>query len=455
MRIKWVVFVGAVWILSISTAHAGTEVCNMKPKDLPLEPVCIHRNPNVLDNEEESAKPQETMPESTNPRVWELSKANGRFALSLFKQVSKGKSEETNIFMSPLSISTAFAMTKLGACNSTLEQIMRVFEFDSIKEKTSDQVHFFFAKLNCRLYRKTHNSVELVSANRLFGEETFEFNENYQNISEMVYGAKLLPLNFKEKPELSRQKINEWISEKTNHRINNTLPKGSVNANTILALVNTIYFKGQWKHKFNRQNSMEDKFHVSETHSCSVQMMYQENTYRYGYFQNDKVQVLEMFYNGNGISMLIVLPDKNVKLAKVEEHLSLNKLDGWLSNMEEKPVGVRFPRFRMEEDFSLKEMLQAMGLQDIFSVEHASLPGMVSNNQNVLYVTDAFHKAFLEVNEEGSEAAAATAILFGGRSLNPNREVFIADRPFLLFIRETTINTLIFAGRVANPCSDK
>lgn len=132
MRIKWVVFVGAVWILSISTAHAGTEVCNMKPKDLPLEPVCIHRNPNVLDNEEESAKPQETMPGSTNPRVWELSKANGRFALSLFKQVSKGKSEEKNIFMSPLSISTAFAMTKLGACNSTLEQIMRVRQQDHI-----------------------------------------------------------------------------------------------------------------------------------------------------------------------------------------------------------------------------------------------------------------------------------------------------------------------------------
>ncbi|KAB5559076.1 hypothetical protein PHYPO_G00024690 [Pangasianodon hypophthalmus] len=452
---KWVVCIGVFWILSTSIAHAAIDICSLKPKDLPLEPVCIYRNPDIPDNQEDPTKIPEKIPGSTNPRVWELSKANGRFALSLFKQLSKGKSEDANIFMSPLSISTAFAMTKLGACNSTLEQIMKVFEFDTIKEKTSDQVHFFFAKLNCRLYRKTHNSVELVSANRLFGEKTFEFNENYQNISEMVYGAKLMPLNFKEKPEASRQIINEWISEKTNHRINNTLPEGSIDVNSILVLVNTIYFKGQWKHKFNRRNSMESKFHISKTHSCLVQMMYQENTYHYGHFPEDKVQVLEMFYSGEGISMMIVLPDKDTKLAEVEENLTLKKLSGWLNDTKTKQVAVHFPRFRIEDNFSLKEKLHSMGLHDIFSAEDASLPGLVANNQNDLYVSDAFHKAFLEVNEEGSEAAAATTLLFVGRSLNPNREVFVADRPFLLFIRETTINTLIFAGRVADPCSGR
>ncbi|TSK53761.1 Antithrombin-III [Bagarius yarrelli] len=451
---KWVVCVGVFWIFT-SLAQAADDICSLKPKDLPLEPACIYRNPNIPEDEGAATEAPQTVPGSTNPRVWELSKANGRFALSLFKQLSKSKSENANIFMSPLSISTAFAMTKLGACNSTLEQLMQVFEFDTIKEKTSDQVHFFFAKLNCRLYRKTHNSVELVSANRLFGEKTYEFNENYQNISETVYGAKLLPLNFKEKPELSRQTINKWISEKTNHRINNTLPEGSIDENSILVLVNTIYFKGQWKHKFNRHNSMESKFHVSNTHSCPVQLMYQENTYNYGNFPDDKVKVLEMFYNGEGISMVIVLPNKETKLAEVEEQITLKKLSGWLNNMKSKPVAVQFPRFRIEDNFSLKEKLQAMSLQDIFSAEHASLPGMVANNQNDLYVSDAFHKAFLEVNEEGSEAAATTAILFAGRSLNLNREVFIADRPFLLFIRETTINTLIFAGRVADPCSDR
>lgn len=126
MRMRWVVCVGVSWILSISIAHADFDICSLKPKDLPLEPVCVYRNLNILDEEEERVATSKEIPTSTNPRVWELSQANGGFALSLFKQLSKGKYEDENIFMSPLSISTAFAMTKLGACNSTLEQIMKV-----------------------------------------------------------------------------------------------------------------------------------------------------------------------------------------------------------------------------------------------------------------------------------------------------------------------------------------
>lgn len=211
------------WLLLLVSLHAVSadvlDICSAKPRDLALEPRCIYRSPDPEVPEPPTARP---VPGSTNPRVWELSKANGRFALSLYKQVASSKGPESNIFMSPISISTAFAMTKLGACNQTLEQLMRVrtegpllvrgppgsvanrcvlgpqvFEFDTIKEKTSDQVHFFFAKLNCRLYRKKDKSTELVSANRLFGDKSLAFNRTYQNISEMVYGAKLLPLNFK------------------------------------------------------------------------------------------------------------------------------------------------------------------------------------------------------------------------------------------------------------------
>lgn len=130
MRMKWVACVGVFWILSISIAHAAFDICSLKPKDLPLEPACIYRNPNISDFEEAPTENPVKIPGSTNPRVWELSKANGRFALALFKKLSKGKPEDENIFMSPLSISTAFAMTKLGACNQTLEQIMKVRQRD-------------------------------------------------------------------------------------------------------------------------------------------------------------------------------------------------------------------------------------------------------------------------------------------------------------------------------------
>ncbi|XP_029905118.1 antithrombin-III [Myripristis murdjan] len=442
----------AASLLLVSGSFAGQDICSAKPRDLPLEPRCVYRSPDPEDEAPTATEP-EKIPESTNPRVWELSQANGRFALSLYKRLADSKPSDANIFMSPISVSTAFAMTKLGACNETLKQIMNVFEFDTIKEKTSDQVHFFFAKLNCRLFRKKDESTELISANRLFGEKSLVFNETYQNISEVVYGAKLLPLNFKEKPELARVTINNWISNKTENRIQDTLPEGALDSNTVLVLVNTIYFKGQWKSKFDKDNVFKSDFHVNENRSCSVSMMYQEAKFRYAHLPDEKVQLLEMPYRGDDITMVIILPARDTPLSQVEASLDLRKLSGWLEAMKETTVSVQVPRFRVEDSFSLKEKLQEMGLRDLFDPHSASLPGMLEDDNNELHISDAFHKAFLEVNEEGSEAAAATAVVAVGRSINLDREVFLADRPFLLLIREASINTLLFTGRLAEPCS--
>uniref|UniRef100_A0A8C2X3F6 Serpin peptidase inhibitor, clade C (antithrombin), member 1 n=1 Tax=Cyclopterus lumpus TaxID=8103 RepID=A0A8C2X3F6_CYCLU len=353
-----------------------------------------------------------------------LSKANSRFALSLFRQLGLGKAPEDNIFMSPISIST-------------------------IMEKTSDQVHFFFAKLNCRLYRKKDETTELISANRLFGDKSLVFNETYQNISETVYGAKLLPLNFKENPEKARVTINNWISNKTENLIQDTLPEGALDSNTILVLVNTIYFKGQWKNKFDKDNVYNSDFHVSRSLTCSVNMMYQETRFRYRNFPNDQVQLLEMPYRGDDITMVIILPNKGTALSQVER-LDLNNLTSWLDEMKETTVSVHVPRFRVEDGFSVKEKLQDMGLTDLFSSERASLPGKCGAFR-LLDPECVF--CGLQVNEEGSEAAAATAVVAVGRSFNLNREVFLANRPFLLLIRESTINTLLFTARVANPCN--
>ncbi|XP_033476658.1 antithrombin-III [Epinephelus lanceolatus] len=445
----WLLVMTFLPLVSPTVHH---DICNAKPKDLALEPRCIYRSPDP-DGPEDPTLTPEQVPESTNPRVWELSKANSRFALSLYKQLALSKTPNSNIFMSPISISTAFAMTKLGACNETLRQIMEVFEFDTIKEKTSDQVHFFFAKLNCRLYRKKDETTELISANRLFGDKSLIFNETYQNISETVYGAKLLPLNFKENPEKARITINNWISNKTENLIQDTLPAGVLDSNTVLVLVNTIYFKGQWKSKFDKDNVYVSDFQVSDSQTCSVTMMYQETKFRYRHFPNDQVQLLEMPYRGDDITMVIILPSKETTLRKVEESLTLDKLTSWFDEMTETTVAVNIPRFRVEDSFSVKEKLKAMGLTDLFTSEKASLPGMLEDGSDGLHISDAFHKAFLEVNEEGSEAAAATAVVAIGRSMNLDREIFLADRPFLLLIRESTINAMLFTARVANPCN--
>lgn len=454
IRMRLCVCLLALALAPILSVCSLPDICSARPKDLPLEPRCVYRStdPDLEDSSPDPSPEVDSIPESTNPRVWELSRANGRFALSLYKQLSSGKTPTENIFLSPVSVSTAFAMTKLGACNTTLQQIMRVFEFDTIKEKTSDQVHYFFAKLNCRLFRKKDETTELVSANRLFGDQSLNFNETYQNISETVYGAKLMPLNFKENPEGARVTINEWIANKTEDRIRDTLPFGALDSTTVLVLVNTIYFKGQWKHMFDKDNVFEKDFQVSPSRTCSVNMMYQENRFRYMNLPEERVQLLEMAYKGDDITMVVILPHRGTPLSEVEEGLELKKLTGWMDSMQETTVSVHLPRFKVEDSFSLKENLQAMGLTDLFSAERASLPGILEDGSDSLFISDAFHKAFLEVNEEGSEAAAASAVVAVGRSFKPNREVFMADRPFLVIIREATINALLFTGRVADPC---
>ncbi|NXR25897.1 ANT3 protein, partial [Cinclus mexicanus] len=441
----------SVWGLAASEHYAVEDICTAKPRDIPVNPICIYRNPDKKPQEGEGQEPaKDKLPESTNPRVWELSKANSRFAVVFYKYLADSKDNRENIFMSPLSISTAFAMTKLGACGSTLQQLMEVFKFDTISEKTSDQIHFFFAKLNCRLYKKANKSSELVSANRLFGEKSLVFNETYQNISEIVYGAKLWPLNFKEKPELSRQIINEWVANKTERRITEVIPEGGIDGLTVLVLVNTIYFKGHWKSQFPAPNTKLDVFHKASGETCQVPTMYQESKFNYAF--QDKVQVLELPYKGDDITMVLVLPSAGTPLEEVERDLTSEKLQGWIDSMKEMSLFVYLPRFRVEDSFSVKEKLRKMGLEDLFSPENARLPGIIAEGRTDLYVSEAFHKAFLEVNEEGSEASAATAVTISGRSFPMNRKIFNANRPFLLFIREAALNTIIFMGRIADPC---
>lgn len=440
------------WGVLICKSH-HEDMCSFRPDDASLSPMCIFRNPEKALNEAEKDKEPELVPEFTNPRVWELSKANSKFAIKLYKHLAESKSTNDNIFMSPLSISTAFAMAKLGACGETLRQIMEVFHFDTIKEKTSDRIHYFFAKLNCRLYRKANKSSELVSANRLFGEKSLIFNETYQNISETTYGAKLMPLNFKEKSEQSRHIINEWISNKTENRITDMIPEGVITTDTILVMVNAMYFKGLWKSKFKPELTHNAEFYKQEDNYCHVPMMYQEAKFKYGKFIKDGVQVLELPYVGDNIAMILILPSKELGLAETEKTLTFDKLHFWLNAMKEHEVAVSLPRFKISDNFSLKERLEQMGLLDLFNPDTSSLPGIVEGGRKDIYLTDAFHKAFLEVNEEGSEAAAVTTLIFMGRSLNINREIFNANRPFILLILESRIRSVIFMGRISNLCS--
>ncbi|EHH15834.1 hypothetical protein EGK_01985 [Macaca mulatta] len=432
------------------TCHGSpVDICTAKPRDIPMNPMCIYRSPEKKATEDEGS--EQKIPEATNRRVWELSKANSRFATTFYQHLADSKNDKDNIFLSPLSVSTAFAMTKLGACNDTLKQLMEVFKFDTISEKTSDQIHFFFAKLNCRLYRKANKSSKLVSANRLFGDKSLTFNETYQDISELVYGAKLQPLDFKENAEQSRAAINKWVSNKTEGRITDVIPPEAINELTVLVLVNTIYFKGLWKSKFSPENTRMEPFYKADGESCSASMMYQEGKFCYRRVA-EGTQVLELPFKGDDITMVLILPKPEKSLTKVEQELTPEVLQEWLDELEEMMLVVHMPRFRIEDGFSLKEQLQDMGLVDLFSPEKSKLPGLSRKEFPPCSTHKFYFPCDLQVNEEGSEAAASTAIGIAGRSLNPNRVTFKANRPFLVFIREVPLNTIIFMGRVANPC---
>ncbi|XP_077439672.1 antithrombin-III [Vanacampus margaritifer] len=440
-------------VLTLPLGSAPEDPCSIKAKDVAPEPRCVYRAPEEgrAPPEEGRAPPREgPVPRATDPRLWELSAANARFALSLYRQVALSRPADANLFLSPLSVSAAFSMTKVGACGRTLEEIVKVFGLDSVSEKTSNQVHFYFAKLLCRLHRRKDAGTKLALANRLFGDRSLRFDATFQNISRRVYGAEMMALDFRGEPEASRGAINAWVANKTENNIRDALPAGAINADAVLVLVNNIYFKGRWLHQFHKEDAYVAPFHVDERRRCSVQMMFQENTFRYARLPDQHLQLLEMEYRGRDIGLTLLLPDKGRTLAQVEAVLDLPTLSGWLNQLAETRVSVHLPRFRLEDGVRLKGALNALGLRDIFSPQNASLPGLVDGGG--VSISDAFHKAFLEVNELGSEAAASTAVVASARSIKLDVEVLRADRPFLLLIRETTINALLFVGRVALPC---
>ncbi|XP_051930350.1 antithrombin-III [Hippocampus zosterae] len=434
-------------VLSLASGGAPEDPCAIKAKDAALEPRCVYRAPGG-----EAPDGEASAPPATDRRVWELSAANARFALSLYRRVALGRSAASNVFLSPLGVSAAFSATKLAACGRTLEELVKVLELDSLAPRTSAQAHFYLAKLLCRLQRKKDAGAELAVATRLFGDRSLRFDAAFQNISRRVYGAEMMSLDLRGEPEASRDAINAWVANKTANKIRDALPAGAIGADAVLVLVNSIYFKGRWLQQFREEDSYVAPFHVDARRRCSVRMMFQENSFRYARLPARGLRLLELDYRGRDLGLTLLLPDQGRSLAQVEAELDLPTLNAWLERMAETRVSVHLPRFRLEDGVRLKEALAALGLRDIFSPQNASLPGLLDGSGGGVFISDAFHQTFLEVNELGSEAAASSAAVASGRSVELDAEVLRADRPFLLLIREKSVGAVLFAGRVASPC---
>ncbi|RKZ52231.1 MAG: serpin family protein [Candidatus Parabeggiatoa sp. nov. 2] len=383
-------------------------------------------------------------------------KGNTTFALDLYARlIAKGKSD--NLFFSPYSLSTALAMTYAGAGGRTATQMSKVLHFP--EEQAELHTAFYHLQNDVNDAAKKASNLEIRIANAFWGQKGYPFLENFKDSVENYYQAKLKEVDFRTAYQTIRKEINAWVEEQTNKKIKNLIKPGLIDHLTRLVLVNAIYFKGNWASPFKTGDTKKASFWVTSTKDVRVPMMTQKN--HFGYTENRRlqVQVLELPYGGNSqdfpsygdnnISMIVLLPRQRNGLAKLEKSLKGKNLEQWLDNLQwRQKVKVFLPKFKISTGFNLSKTLASMGMPDAFN-ENADFSGI--DGVKELHITSIVHKAFVDVNEKGTEAAAATGVMIGTRGLPPPTPEFRADHPFIFLIRHNSTKSILFMGRVVNP----
>ncbi|XP_037365585.1 serpin B8-like isoform X2 [Talpa occidentalis] len=372
----------------------------------------------------------------------DLCEANGTFAIKLFNMLGE-ENHSRNMFFSPLSISSALAMVFMGAKGNTATQMSQALCLDK-----GGDVHRGFQSLLAEVNKADAQCV-LTTANRLFGEKTCDFLPAFKDSCLEFYHAELEELPFAEDAEGCRKRINDWVAQKTEGKISEILGAGTVDPLTKLVLVNAIYFKGKWNQPFDRKHTRGMPFKTSQEQK-TVQMMFKQAQFNLGYVDEVHAQVLELPYAGEELSMVILLPDDDTGLHEVEKALTYEKLSDWTDpeKMTKDKVQVFLPRLKLEESYDLESVLRSLGMTDAFEEVRADFSGM-STKKNVP-VSKVAHKCFVEVNEEGTEAAATTAVVRNTRCCKMEPR-FCADHPFLFFIKHHKTNNILFCGRFSSP----
>ncbi|XP_078284318.1 leukocyte elastase inhibitor-like [Rhinoraja longicauda] len=380
-----------------------------------------------------------------------LNAANSQFASDLFLKLYEEHKTE-NIFLSPLSVSVALAMVYLGAKNNTAVEMAKVLHFGTVHD-----VHAKFKELMDNI-NKPDAPYTLKLANRIYGEETYNILRKFQSSSLKYYGAELAPVGFIRQPEAARKEINTFVENKTEDKIQKLIPADAITPQTILILVNAIYFKGKWESKFDEKDTYVAPFKLNKKESKSINMMRQEAHFKFEHIEELGASVLELPYEENELSMIILLPDdindSTTGLEQLEQALENNSLLKWISleNMAKRKVKVHLPRFKLEDQFQLEQILPAMGMRDAFYSSGADFTGM--SEKRDLWLSKVIHKSFVEVNEEGTEAAAATAITMVRRAAIQATPTFVADHPFLFFIKHNKTQSILFMGQYTTPADE-
>jgi serpin B len=375
--------------------------------------------------------------------------ANNQFALDLYSTLAS-ENPESNLFFSPWSISSALAITYEGARGTTADEIRSVFYLPADDFTRRNGYKEVINGLN-----RGNSGFTLETANALWAEKTYPFLPSYLTTADQYYSAHVTNLDFISSPQESRRTINSWVEGETRNRIQNLLPPGSIDSATRLVITNAIYFKGTWATQFKKENTVEDNFWVTPATTVRVPMMQRTDaSAKYWYAETDSLQVLGMPYahqEGRELSMLVILPKDN-NLDSAEQSLDAGKLSELRQSLVYKQVAVYFPRFRVETGYQLHDTLSEMGMPSAFVLGVADFSGMDGTTN--LFVSDVFHKAYVEVNEEGTEAAAATAVPHSMGASDPGITtipLFRADHPFIFLIQDNENGNILFLGRVVEP----
>ncbi|XP_007933678.1 serpin B10 [Orycteropus afer afer] len=393
-----------------------------------------------------------------------LATSINQFALEFNKKIAE-TAEGKNIFFSPWGLANSLAMVYLGAKGNTAAQMAQVLHLNQDQDVRScpesekkrkmelsmsnEEVNSNFQTLISEI-NKPSNAYILKTANGLYAEKTYSFHKKYIEDMKKYFGAEPQFVNFAETPDQTRKVINSWVTNQTEGKILNLLPENSVEATTKMVLVNALYFKGMWEHQFLVANTTEKPFRVNKTTSKPVQMMSMKEKLLIFHIEEPKANGVQLYYENRDLSLLILLPEDVSGLEQLERAITYKKLSEWTraDMMELYEVHLHLPKFKLHNNYDLKEVLSQMGMRDAFDQSRADFSGMSS--LNYLYLFNVFHNSFVEINEQGTEAAAGSGSVMDIRVQLPSLE-FKADHPFLFFIRHNKTESILFYGRFCSP----
>ena len=377
---------------------------------------------------------QQRIQEKTRRRA--VVEGNTAFAMDLYRQL---RTAPGNLFFSPYSVSSALAMTYAGARGETERQMAKALHFTLQQER----LHPLFAELQAGLNAaQRSNTVQLLVANSLWPAKGLTLKPDFLDRVQNNYQTRLTPLDYGQ-TEAARQTINRWVEDQTKQKIKELFKPGILNPATVLVLANAIYFMGSWSTPFEPEHTQALPFHLSSTKKLNAPMMHQMRL-KCGYHAGPELQLLELPYRGDRLALVVLLPRQVDGLAELEKGLTAPKLTAWIENLHKAEVDVWLPKFKSTSEFKLNEKLEALGMVDAFSGA-ADFSGMFGSRGP--FISAVVHKAFVEVNEAGTEAAAATGVAM----VVSAPPTFRADHPFLFLIRDRSTGSVLFLGRLMDP----